>query len=59
MAIAAPREYSFGTRISLPELGLLALFADRGGRIIALGQRHTHRIDLWMGEGEEGLARSL
>ncbi len=56
--IAAPREYSFGTRISLPELGVVGTVHDRGGRIIAW-DNDTHRIDLWMGEGEEGLARSL
>lgn len=56
--IAAPKEYQFGTRISLPELGVVGTVHDRGGRIIAW-DNETHRIDLWMGEGEEGLARSL
>jgi len=56
--IAAPEEYAFGTRIELPEIGVVGTVHDRGGRIVT-GDNGTHRIDLWMGEGEEGLARAL
>src|SRR3989338_4758312 len=56
--IAAPPEYAFGTRIELPEVGIVGTVHDRGGRIIA-EENGLHRIDLWMGHGEEGLARAL
>lgn len=55
--IAAPPAYSFGTVISLPGVGVGTVH-DRGGRIIEWGE-DIHRIDLWMGYGEEGLARAL
>ncbi len=55
--IAAPDSYAFGTRIDLPGLGVGTVH-DRGGRIIEWGE-DIHRIDLWMGKGEEGLARAL
>ncbi len=55
--IAAPPSYSFGTRIDLQGLGVGTVH-DRGGRIIEWSD-DTHRIDLWMGRGEEGLARAL
>lgn len=60
--IAAPDGYAFGTRISLPDLGMVGTVHDRGGRIIVWNdgdKNETHRIDLWMGYGEDGLARAL
>ena len=56
--IAAPPEYAFGTRIELPEVGIVGTVHDRGGRII-IEENNLHRIDLWMGHGEEGLARAI
>ncbi len=55
--IAGPDTYAFGTRIDLPGLGVGTIH-DRGSRIIEWGS-DVHRIDLWMGHGEEGLARAL
>ncbi len=55
--IAGPSTYPFGTVIELPGLGVGTIH-DRGSRIIEWGD-DVHRIDLWMGEGEEGLARAL
>jgi peptidoglycan hydrolase-like protein with peptidoglycan-binding domain/3D (Asp-Asp-Asp) domain-containing protein len=54
--IAAPKTYAFGTRIKLPGIGVGTVH-DRGGAIIEQGA--THRLDLWAGHGEEGLARAL
>ncbi len=56
--IAAPPEYPFGSRIELPEIGVVGTVHDRGGRIV-VEESGMHRIDLWMGHGEEGLARAL
>lgn len=55
--IAAPEEYPFGTKIEIPDLDVVGTVHDRGGRIIS--GNGTIRIDLWMGRGEEGLARAL
>ncbi len=55
--IAAPKSYEFGTRIELPGIGIGTVH-DRGGAIIESADG-THRLDLWMGYGEEGLARAL
>jgi peptidoglycan hydrolase-like protein with peptidoglycan-binding domain/3D (Asp-Asp-Asp) domain-containing protein len=55
--LAAPASFAFGTRIELPGLGVGAVH-DRGGAIIEL-DHNVVRIDVWMGEGEEGLARAL
>ncbi|MDD5056111.1 MAG: peptidoglycan-binding protein [Candidatus Peribacteraceae bacterium] len=55
--IAAPSTYQFGTVIELPGLGIGTVH-DRGSRITEWGD-DVHRIDLWMGEGEEGLARAM
>lgn len=55
--IAAPVTYDFGTVIALPGLGV-ATVHDRGSRITEWGD-DIHRIDLWMGVGEEGLARAM
>ncbi len=54
---AAPATYAFGTRIQLPDIGVVTVH-DRGGAIQELGTG-VHRLDLWMGSGEEGLARAL
>ncbi len=53
---AAPSTYAFGTRIALPGIGAVTVH-DRGGAIVEGDE--THRLDLWMGHGEEGLARAL
>lgn len=55
--IAAPKSYAFGTTITLPGLGTFAV-NDRGGAINELGNG-KHRLDIWVGHGEEGLARAL
>tara|TARA_Y100000310_G_scaffold126629_1_gene125528 strand:+ start:35904 stop:37313 length:1410 start_codon:yes stop_codon:yes gene_type:complete len=55
--IAAPSSYPFGTKIRLPGLGTFAVH-DRGGAINELGNG-KHRLDIWAGYGEEGLARAL
>lgn len=55
--IAAPSTYAFGTRITLPGLGTVTVH-DRGGAITELDSGE-HRLDLWVGSGEEGLARAL
>lgn len=53
---AAPKSYAFGTRIALPGIGVVTVH-DRGGAIVE--QENAHRLDIWMGHGEEGLARAL
>lgn len=55
--LAGPPTYDFGTVVDLPGLGIGTVH-DRGGRIIEWGE-DIHRIDIWMGSGEEGLARAL
>ncbi len=55
--IAGPATYAFGTVIDLPGIGVGTVH-DRGGRIIEWGD-DIHRIDLWMGYGEPGLARAM
>ena len=54
--LAAPKSYPFGTRVSIPGLGVGEVH-DRGGAIYA--HQDYDRIDVWMGRGEEGLARAL
>jgi peptidoglycan hydrolase-like protein with peptidoglycan-binding domain/3D (Asp-Asp-Asp) domain-containing protein len=54
--LAGPPSYPFGTRIVLPGLGI-ATVHDRGGAIQL--QDKSHRLDVWVGTGEEGLARAL
>lgn len=58
--IAAPKTYSFGTKIRLDGLGV-GTVTDRGGAIVHAGERNqSHdRIDVWMGYGEPGLRRAL
>ncbi len=54
--IAAPPSYAFGTTVVLPGLGTFAVH-DRGGAIQEWDD--AHRLDIWMGTGEAGLARAL
>lgn len=54
--LAAPKNYPFGTRVKIPGLGVGEVH-DRGGAILS-GDNYD-RIDVWMGHGEEGLARAL
>lgn len=54
--IAAPPSYAFGTRIKLPGIGVMTVH-DRGGAIQEW--EDAHRLDVWAGRGEEGLARAL
>lgn len=54
--IAAPPTYPFGTRIVLPGIGTFTVH-DRGGAIQEWD--NAHRLDIWAGKGEEGLARAL
>lgn len=54
--LAAPPSYAFGTRIVLPGLGTMTVH-DRGGAIQEW--EDSHRLDVWAGAGEEGLARAL
>lgn len=54
--LAAPPSYPFGTRIVLPGLGTFTVH-DRGGAIQEWDK--THRLDVWAGHGEIGLARAL
>jgi 3D (Asp-Asp-Asp) domain-containing protein len=54
--VAAPPSYPFGTRIEIPGLGTFTVH-DRGGAIQEQGA--IHRLDVWAGAGEEGLARAL
>jgi peptidoglycan hydrolase-like protein with peptidoglycan-binding domain len=59
--LAAPKSYPFGMKIEIPGMGVGAIH-DRGGAIVEQGERAiaTHdRLDVWMGRGEEGLARAL
>ncbi|MDD5213356.1 MAG: peptidoglycan-binding protein [Candidatus Gracilibacteria bacterium] len=58
--LAAPKSYSFGTKVFLNGFGTGEV-ADRGGAIISLdnGGTKIDRIDIWMGKGEEGLKRAL
>lgn len=55
--LAAPSTYAFGTIVDLPGIGVGTVH-DRGGRITEWGD-DLHRIDVWMGTGEEGLARAM
>lgn len=53
---AAPPSYPFGTRIVIPGIGAVTVH-DRGGAIQEW--KNAHRVDLWVGFGEEGLARAM
>jgi len=54
--LAAPPSYAFGTVVVLPNIGRFTVH-DRGGAIQEQGD--VHRLDIWAGAGEEGLARAL
>jgi putative peptidoglycan binding domain len=54
--VAAPKSYTFGTKINLDGIGVVSVH-DRGGAIGA-GDGYD-RIDIWMGYGDAGLARTL
>jgi peptidoglycan hydrolase-like protein with peptidoglycan-binding domain/3D (Asp-Asp-Asp) domain-containing protein len=58
--LAAPKGYTFGTKIKLEGVGV-GTVDDRGGAIVEAGKRGNSydRIDIWMGYGEEGLKRAL
>lgn len=58
--IAAPKTYSFGTKMYIPGIGMTAVH-DRGGAIQPAGQRGNSydRLDVWMGGGDEGLRKAL
>lgn len=58
--IAAPRTYSFGTKMDIPGIGIVAVH-DRGGAIVAAsaGAFAYDRLDVWMGYGDKGLDRAL
>lgn len=56
--VAAPPSYAFGTKVKVPGLGVLEVH-DRGGAIQLQEGGRIHRIDVWAGYGEEGLARAL
>lgn len=56
--VAAPPSYAFGTKVKVPGLGVLEVH-DRGGAIQLQQGGKIHRIDVWAGYGEEGLARAL
>ncbi len=56
--VAAPPSYAFGTKVEVPGLGVLEVH-DRGGAIQLQEGGKIHRIDVWAGYGEEGLARAL
>ncbi len=58
--IAAPSKYAFGTKIELEWLWTFEV-QDRGGAIVPAGQRwySYDRIDIWMGEWDEGLQKAL
>ena len=55
--VAAPSSYAFGTTVQLPGIGIFQVH-DRGGAITEL-ENGADRLDLWLGHGEEGLARVL
>jgi 3D (Asp-Asp-Asp) domain-containing protein len=58
--IAAPRTYSFGTKMDIPGIGIVAVH-DRGGAIVSTdaGRFAYDRLDVWMGYGDKGLERAL
>ena len=58
--LAGPKTYAFGTKIYFDGIGI-GTIDDRGGAIIPAGSGTVahDRIDIWMGSGEDGLARAL
>lgn len=59
-ALAAPRNYPFGTKVFL-EWVWIWVVEDRGGAIVNSGERgHLYdRIDIWMWEGDAGRERAI
>lgn len=49
---AASKDFAFGTKMEIPGFGIVGVH-DRGGAI------KGDRLDIWVGSGEEGLARAL
>lgn len=58
--LAWPRNYNFGTKIELEGIWIGAV-EDRWGAIVNSGERwfEYDRLDIWMGYGDEWLARAL
>lgn len=58
--VAAPPKYPYDTKMKIPGVGTVAVH-DRGGAIVESGERgQSHdRLDIWMGQGTEGLFRAL
>ena len=61
--IAAPKVYSFGTKLYIPGIGMTAVH-DRGGAIVQAAEDWESgpkydRLDIWMGYGDKGLKRAL
>lgn len=60
--IAAPKSVAMGTKIEIPGYGIGTVH-DRGGAIITYHDPETnnpvYRFDIWLGKGDEGLARAL
>jgi len=58
--IAAPKGYLFGTKMTIPGLGTVAVH-DRGGAIVHSGVRKNayDRLDVWMGYGDAGRSRAM
>jgi peptidoglycan hydrolase-like protein with peptidoglycan-binding domain/3D (Asp-Asp-Asp) domain-containing protein len=58
--IAAPKNIAFGTKMQIPNIGTVAVH-DRGGAIVPAGEKGQtfDRLDVWMGQGDEGLNRAL
>ena len=54
--LAAPPSYPFGTKISIPGVGVGTVH-DRGGAIQEGGS--GDRIDVWMGWGDDGRVRAM
>lgn len=58
--LAWPKNYPFGTKIYLEGYGIWEI-ADRWGAIVKAWERgySYDRIDIWMGHGDEGLAKAI
>lgn len=58
--IAAPKTYTFGTKLHIPGVGIVAVH-DRGGAIVPADEKENayDRLDIWMGYGDKGLKRAL
>jgi len=58
--LAGPKVYEFGTKISIPGLGIGSIH-DRGGAIVSSNGNDGvyDRLDIWLGYGDKGLERAL